>query len=163
MVAMHESYLVIFWTSLFEYFEAINYQFHDNRSANDRYYIGMPSAITPSPYNFVIGKDFARIELYFGKKNNKDDNKFLFDTLFKEKNEIESEVGTELMWARMEDKLASKIFINISADCYSDEENSAIHEWFASNYIRFEKAFSKRVLEASISTSFNLKEVRDVR
>lgn len=153
----HDSRLK-FWVSLFNYFESVNYRFLYDKPANERNHISMPSTLAPSPYGFVIGKGFARIELYLGK-NNKEDNKLIFDRLFEQKAEIESQIGCALSWNRMDDRLASKVSINLSSDCYSTDEYEAVHSWFAKNYIEFENAFSARVLSVSQSTSFNFKKV----
>ena len=46
----------------------------------------------------------ARIELYIDNVESKDWNKSLFDQLFERRTDIESEVGEELEWERLDDR-----------------------------------------------------------
>lgn len=55
----------------------------------------------------VVNIDLVRIELYISK-NDKDENKRIFDELYQNKIAIESEFG-DLVWERLEDKKACRI------------------------------------------------------
>lgn len=60
----------------------------------------------------VANFDEARAELYFGKET-KEKNKALFDFLLARKESIEAAVGAKLIWCRMDDNKASKIYASL--------------------------------------------------
>ena len=56
--------------------------------------------------------DSARVEVYFGKADN-GENKKAYDLVVGHKEEIERELGEELIWDRGDDKKSSKIYYRI--------------------------------------------------
>lgn len=88
---------------------------------------GMFENVTPSKDNWINGYfgisrffiscvanfDSTRVELSFSKTDDSE-NKRAFDYLYKFKNEIEKNIGTELIWKRYEDKKTKKIYYQIN-------------------------------------------------
>jgi hypothetical protein len=58
--------------------------------------------------NLVISRTYARAEIYINR-GSKDENKRVFDHLYKQKDQIEKEFGGSLIWERMDDKVTSRI------------------------------------------------------
>nr|WP_274615400.1 DUF4268 domain-containing protein [Vibrio alginolyticus] len=146
-----------FWTQLSEYLAQINYKFSIPRNPTEKNYINVSSTLSSSPYLFVIGKDFARIELYLGKS--KDENKMVFDKLHSMKEQIELTFGGDLEWCRMDENKASKVCIAVDGKCYSNEDYDKVNLWLAETFLSFERALSPRVFEMSKSTSFNFSKL----
>lgn len=70
----------------------------------------------------VANLDGARVVLYLGK-NNKQDNKKVFDALYDKKSEIESKMGVNLIWNRDDNIKSSKIVYrlgNVSVENETD-------------------------------------------
>ena len=59
-------------------------------------------------WNYVVLQDQTRAELYIDAPE-AEDNKALFDALHAEREAIEAEFGTQLVWQRLDDKRASRI------------------------------------------------------
>lgn len=79
-------------------------------------------------YHLAIGSSLAHISLTINTQTDEirsqiwiRDNKPLFDYLFEFKEDIESDVGFELNWQRLDNKKAA--YINISSDFNIDNEN----------------------------------------
>ena len=60
----------------------------------------------------VANLDAARSEVIFGKEN-KQENKEAFDSLYMHKVEIEAALGTTLQWSRSDDSKSSKVYIQL--------------------------------------------------
>jgi hypothetical protein len=66
--------------------------------------IGMAGVVM----SFVVSKNYARVEIWINK-GSKEENKNIFDLLYKMKNKIEKDFGDKLVWERMEDNITSRI------------------------------------------------------
>lgn len=103
-------------------------------------------------YNLAIGSSLAHISLTINTQTDEmkaqiwiRDNKPLFDYLFESKEDIESDVGFELNWQRLDTKKAA--YINISTDFNIDNEDDwpkAIN-WHLDMASRLYDAFSDRI------------------
>lgn len=60
----------------------------------------------------IANYDESRVEVYLGMAS-KEHNKELFDFLFARKANIEKNMGTELVWSRIDDNKASKVHISL--------------------------------------------------
>ena len=77
------------------------------------------------------------------KRNNKD----LFDYLYSQKDEIEEEFGSQLVWRKVEDQEESNIYITNDMDLINEDDwEEAIH-WHSDMAERFYNVFSKRISE----------------
>ena len=103
-------------------------------------------------YNLAIGSSLAHISLTINTQTDEirsqiwiRDNKPLFDYLFEFKEDIESDVGFELNWQRLDNKKAA--YINISSDFNIDNENdwSKAIKWHLDMASRLYDAFSDRI------------------
>jgi len=100
---------VEFWKGLLEK-SKIKTRLFSNISPGRYSWIGTGAGKSGVSFNYEILMDWGAAELYIdhdhesGKKN-----KLIFDALFKQKDEIEKEFGSELSWERLDDKRASRI------------------------------------------------------
>ena len=67
----------------------------------------------------VANYDSARVELYMGKS--KEENKKAFDLLMSHKSEIESALGTALLWSRGDDIKSSKVYCQLNGVSINNE------------------------------------------
>ena len=68
----------------------------------------------------VANYNCARVEMYLGKSE-KSNNKKAFDYIYKHKSVIENKLGESLKWDRLKDKIASRIFYEISGVSIENE------------------------------------------
>ena len=88
-----------------------------------------------------------RVEVYFDG-GDKEWNKQLFEKLEKRKGEIESEIGGEFKWERLDDKIACRISVVRSGSIDDNpEELENIREWMFDRLIDFERVFGPILAE----------------
>jgi hypothetical protein len=79
-----------------------------NISAGKQNWISAGSGVRNVGYNFVATKDYFRAEMYIDRKNDTENN-FIFESLYKNKEEIEAHFGSVLIWDRLESRRACRI------------------------------------------------------
>ncbi|MCX6740819.1 MAG: DUF4268 domain-containing protein, partial [Candidatus Parcubacteria bacterium] len=95
--------------------------------------------------NLVISHTYARVEIYINR-GDRDDNKQIFDYFYHEKESIEKEFGSPLIWERMEDKVTSRIKYQLDGvNAFEKEDWVKINQFLIDATIRMEKIFKKQV------------------
>jgi hypothetical protein len=97
---------IAFWKQLLERYNKESTLF-ESVSPSKAYWISAGSGIGGVVFSFVVGKSYARTEVYCSRPR-KAENKFIFDELFNAKEAIERQTGP-LEWERLDDKKASRI------------------------------------------------------
>lgn len=113
---------------------------HSNISASKYNWIGTSAGVRGLNFQYGIGKDKANVELYIDK-GEKEENKAIFDQLFKHNEEIESSFGEGLSWERLESKRACRITKRFDFAGYKDEEMwDQLQDMMIDSMIQLEKA-----------------------
>lgn len=137
-----------FWTDFIQYCEENNGIFVKISTTTSNWI----SKSLKTPYginvNAVVGFDYDRVEIYIGTKD-KDFNKKLFDYLYAQKDAIEVEYGSTLIWERMSDKCASRIKDEIACHTFEMDDKTEVFEFMRSSAERMCPAFHKYILEFS--------------
>lgn len=137
-----------FWTDFIQYCEENNGIFVKISTTTSNWI----SKSLKAPYginvNAVVGFDYDRVEIYIGTKD-KDFNKKLFDYLYAQKDAIEVEYGSTLIWERMSDKCASRIKDEITCHTFEMDDKTEVFEFMRSSAERMCPAFHKYILEFS--------------
>lgn len=95
-------------------------------------------------YGMVFTKDEARVE--FGlATDSKDNNKVLFDLLFKQRDVLNARFGAELNWRRMEDKKSSLIEFSKEFDGRNREHWPLMIAWLVKHMQQLEKTFEPQL------------------
>ena len=91
--------------------------------------------------SFYVRNREAAVELSL-QTPNKDWNKSFFDLLKESRGEIEAELGTDLVWERLDDNKTSRVGIHRrgSIDA-SPQELDEIRSWMFDNVVRFKQIF----------------------
>ena len=96
--------------------------------------------------NFARG-GIARVEVYIDN-GDEDWNKRLFDQLEEIKEEIESEIGGEFDWQRLNDRRACRISAVRPGSIADDEETlEEISKWMIDRLLAFKRVFGPRLTE----------------
>lgn len=137
-----------FWTDFIQYCEENNGIFVKISTTTSNWI----SKSLKTPYginvNAVVGFDYDRVEIYIGTKD-KDFNKKLFDYLYAQKDAIEVEYGSTLIWERMSDKCASRIKDEITCHTFEMDDKTEVFEFMRTSAERMCPAFHKYILEFS--------------
>lgn len=138
VVREKEARLVRFWSQYKQAFSDSGHQHLDRTSISSRSHIGFWKG--RANFGFVIGQYKCRVEIYIED----DKNKFLFDAMYKHKEQIENSIGETLIWQRLDGKKASRIKIETEGDDswgeWKDENWSSYFEWYINSFDKFYKA-----------------------
>jgi hypothetical protein len=88
----------------------------------------------------IFLRDEARVGVNLGRAETSE-NKWLYDRLFAEKENIETTFGTSLEWRRMDDKRSCKITFAQPFDGYNRENWPDMIKWMSTHILKLEEAF----------------------
>ena len=131
-----------FWKHLLEQAKQSKSDLFNNISPSKDHWISAGSGMRGVPYNFIFLKQAGRIELYISRSNT-DENKYVFDELFKMKDSIEASFGDVLEWERMDDKKASRVKYEKPFDGYNKEAWNEMIPFMIDTMQRLEKTFKE--------------------
>lgn len=131
-----------FWKQLLK--EAQNHvTLFQNISPSKDNWISGSSGLAGVQLNFVISNSYARVELYI-TRSNKDENKFIFNTLLDQKLEIEEKFENQLIWEELPDKKASRIKYELNqVDYFNKEDWPKMIEFMVKHMKKLELAFKE--------------------
>lgn len=119
-----------------------------NRSPTKDHWLSISTGIGGVNANYLILKDHAAIDLYIDV-GDQAKNKAIFDTLFAQRELIESEFGHVLDWRRLDDKRASRVHFAISGGNLRQPETwDSVQTAMIEAMIRFDKALRPRLMAA---------------
>lgn len=126
-----------------------SYKFTGARAGQPQNWYSFSSGISGITFGANFTKtNKARTELYIDL-GDQSQNKYIFDWLQKQSEEISKEFGGDLEWEKLEDRTASRICVSRDGSIdYSDEELFGIRKWQIENLIKFKKIFTFRVKKA---------------
>ncbi len=122
-IRSYEHVLTGFWEGLLSQDEAKS-GITSRMSPTNRSYMGTRSELAALSYFYNVFKDSSRIDIYIdggGKEN----NKRIYDELLNHKEKIETALGSELTWDRIDEKRACRISYPLDAGGYKDR----VDEW----------------------------------
>lgn len=129
-----------FWGKLLEKSKLIT-KLHSNVSPNPGGWISASAGKSGLQFNYVLGLDGVRIELYIDQGHT-EWNKEVFNTLLLHKSEIEQVFGDELDWQLLPTKKASRIRYLFSGNGLNDPGHwEELQNQMIDSMIRMEKAF----------------------
>jgi len=136
-----------FWEKALEALRASKTDLFNNISPSKEHWINAGSGISGCPYNLIFGNKVVRVELQISR-GSKTENKYIFDRLFKQKDQSESAFGDKLSWDRLDDKKSSYIRYGHNVDGYNSENWPEMINWLIEHIIKLEAAFKKPLVDA---------------
>ncbi len=131
-----------FWTELLGRMNAKTTLFSNISPSTDNW-INCGIGYGGLSYSLVITGKFARIDLYINK-NSQAETKEIFDSIIPYKDQIESIIGTQLDWERLDDAKASRIAYYLrGVSVFNKEERERMIEFFVNNISNFDKAMKE--------------------
>ena len=94
------------------------------------------------PYQMIFSRDEARVEISL-QRSDAAENKWIFDQLFANKDQIERSFGAPLDWRRMDDKKASRIVFAQPFDGFDRTVWSQMINWLSEHIQKLEASFSE--------------------
>jgi len=91
-----------------------------------------------------VTKNYSRAEIYINR-GNKEQNKEVYDFIYKEKEKIESDFGNALEWERMDDNVTSRIkFQKNNVNVFEQDDWGDMILFLIDASTRMEEVFRKR-------------------
>lgn len=126
---------------------------HRNITPQQYAWLGTGAGKQGLGFNYSVRKNEAQVELYIDRgKEKEEENKYLFEQLYKHKEAIESSFGEPLEWQNLEGRRACRIRKKITRGGYRDNEDKwpEIHELMIDAMIKLEKAFRPYISKLAI-------------
>lgn len=136
-----------FWELCLERFRQSDVDLFDNINPHKDHWSSAGSGVSGCPYDLIFSKKEARVELAFARSD-RHENKRIFDLLFEQKDEIESEFGAPLIWKRLDDRKSSRIEYQKGFDGFNRDNWPDMIDWMIHHMRKLESALSRRFKEA---------------
>jgi hypothetical protein len=135
-----------FWKSLLPLINEKTDLFKNVSPSKDNW-IGAGTGISSVSYNFVMSKNYARVEVYL-QRSVREENKFIFDELEKYKDTIEDNFGDLLIWERLDNKKASRIkYQKDDVNIFNDGDWETMINFMVSSMVKLENSFKIPIIE----------------
>ncbi|MDE0392749.1 MAG: DUF4268 domain-containing protein [Rhodospirillales bacterium] len=131
-----------FWTKALEELRARSVSRFENISPSNDHWLGCATGVSGCAYNLIFSKTEARVELYL-QRSSAAENKWIFDELEREKQEIEGRFCEELRWQRLDERKASRISYSHPFEGFNEESWPGVIEWLCRHIVRLDEAFSE--------------------
>jgi hypothetical protein len=141
-----------FWSQLLDLSKQRT-KLHANISPTQHNWLGTSAGKQGLGFNYSVRKHDAQVELYIDRGKEKgEENKAIFDKLYKHKDSIENSFGGPLNWERLDSKRACRISKRINAGGYRDEEEKwpAIHGAMVDSMKRLAKSLNPYITKLHI-------------
>jgi hypothetical protein len=151
-----EKLRLAFWEQILAALENAGVTLYSNVSPSKDHWLNAGSGLSGVPYTMIFSQKEARADLVIGR-GSKEENKWLFDRLHEQKEQIEADFGAPLEWLRLDNKKASGIRHRKEFDGYDPDQWPEMIEWLTKHVKRLEKAFGGRLkpLGQKLKAEFN--------
>ncbi len=148
---MRTSYKVRFefWKMLLEKART-KFDLFNNISPGKDSWLSAGTGVSGVGFNFVVAKSYGRVEVYISRSSAVE-NKFIYDNLLVQKENIEKELGFNLEWERLDDKQASRIKYQLNdVSLYNKEDWEKMMNFMITSMISIEKVFRSKLAKINI-------------
>lgn len=129
-----------FWALALDQLRAEGVDLYRNISPSRDHWLSAGSGMRGCTYQMIFLKAEARVEVNL-QRMEADQNKWIFDQLYSQKAEIETVLGFELDWRRMDDKKGSKIVYGHPFIGVNRESWPIMIKWLSEHVNKLESAF----------------------
>ncbi len=135
-----------FWTQVIHSINNTTSSLFQNISPGVAGWIGAGSGVRGIGFNFAATKNYGRAELYIDR-GDKEENEFIFDQLFAQREKIENSFNDTLEWERLDDKRACRIKAETSANVFDEAQWEAMINFMTDAMCRLEIAVKSPLLQ----------------
>ena len=137
-----------YWERLLEVFHDSNCSLYDNISASKDHWLSAGSGVSGCTFGLIFSKTEIRVELNIARSIT-EENKFLYDQIYSQKDQLETVFGNPLEWQRLDDKKSSRIQYSMPADGFTREKWDQWIQWHLENMTKFDAILRKPLGEAA--------------
>lgn len=129
-----------FWKKFIEYNESVNGKYASSSGTTD-FWLGKGGLnLSGVNVNIIISNQACRAEIYINT-GSKEENKKIFDFLYKHKDKVEAKMGT-LSWERLDDKVSCRICKRENLSFRLEEDQQKIFDFFLKSSDEFLENFA---------------------
>lgn len=129
-----------FWSQFLKEINKFNHLCSNTSPSKDNW-ISSALGMSGVTLNLVVTQKYARTEVYINR-GSQEENKRIFDIFYKSKDKIESELGQEIAWERMSDKITSRIKFQLDGvSVFNKEDWSKMNIFLIDAVTKMEKVF----------------------
>ena len=129
-----------FWERALEALSDQGVSLYQNISPSKDQWLSAGTGISGCVYSLHLLRTEVRVSLDL-QRGSKEENKWLFDRLQEQREQLERDFGGTLEWRRMDDKKSSRIDMSRSFDSYNRDVWPEITKWLVEHINRLESAF----------------------
>lgn len=137
-----------YWEQALEVFQKSDCNLYDNISTTKDHWLCAGSGVTGCPFSLIFNQKELRVELWLSRSNG-EENKWLFDKLFEQKDQIDSAFGEPLEWLRLDDKKQSRIQFSCKVEGFNKDIWHDHITWHLEHMVKLEKALKASLLQAA--------------
>ena len=131
-----------FWKQLLQAEKESGSGLFNNISPSKDHWLSAGSGMRGVRFTHVFMKQAARVELYISRSST-EENKFIFDELYKLKEDIEKKFGNTLEWERLDNKKASRVKYEKPFDGYNKDVWNEMIPFMVESMNKLERAFKE--------------------
>lgn len=133
-----------FWEQLLQALRERDVQLFQNVNPSKENWISAGAGVASCGYAFILTRNDVRVQLNF-ERSDPSENKCLYDQLFAQRDEIETDFGMKLEWKRMDDRKASRIVASQAGDGFNPDCWPELIDWLSAHIVRLEAALGHRL------------------
>ncbi|HHF3126169.1 TPA: DUF4268 domain-containing protein [Vibrio alginolyticus] len=137
-----------YWEKALEVFQKSDCNLYDNISTTKDHWLCAGSGVTGCPFSLIFNQKELRVELWLSRSNG-EENKWLFDQLFEQKDQSDSAFGEPLEWLRLDDKKQSRIQFSCKVEGFNKDIWHDHITWHLEHMVKLEKTLKASLLQAS--------------
>ena len=128
-----------YWTLALEGLREADVALYQNISPTTDHWLSAGSGLAFCRYAMIFLKRGLRVEFSFDRPT-AEENKWLFDSIYRRREEVEESFGDRLEWLRLDDKKASRIQFGHSCESYLRENWPDYVKWHVEHIQKLERA-----------------------
>ncbi len=137
-----------YWEHTLEAFQSSSCTLYNNISPSKDHWLSAGSGLSGCPYNLIFLQKALRVELWISRGQT-EENKFLFDQLYAQKDAIEQAFGQPLEWLRLDDKKSCRIQFSCAAEGFNKDRWEEWTTWHLEQMTKLEKAMKTPLQKAA--------------
>lgn len=133
-----------YWRKVLDALNSKGVDLYQNKSPSEDHWLSTGSGFSGCVYSMHFLQKEIRVNFIIATSST-EENKKLYDLLYKQKAAIENSFGHELEWRRLDDKKSSRVQFNHLCDGYDKEKWSEHVEWHVEHIQKLENALKEHI------------------
>lgn len=133
-----------FWEQVLEAFREAGFERWQNISPSRDHWLTSSVGVSGCNLVLIFLRQEIRVELQLNRSD-ASENKWLFDRLASEADDLAAKIGDQLDWRRLDDKKVSIIQCRLPVQGYTKDNWPEMVDWLRQRYAQMDAAFSDRV------------------